>query len=181
MNISPEEFGKLFSEFRREAFRLETLDDYSKSGGVDAYRAFLAGRPQPEEYKAAGWVTTVRDATQAGKRMYRVHILARPLSDYLRFELGWGYVRNQEAGEEFFILDTTDRSNPLAGVPDFWAFDERSVVTMQYGNGGEFLGAELIPEEQAQEWLKLRDVALGSAVPFRGWWERHKPRRTSEL
>ncbi|PZT72117.1 MULTISPECIES: DUF6879 family protein [unclassified Streptomyces] len=175
MNISPDEFGKLFTEFQREAFRLETLDDYSKSGGVDAYHVFLAGRPQPEEYKSAGWVTTVRDATQAGKRMYRVHILARPLSDYLRFELGWGYLRNQEAGEEFFILDTTEQPNPLEGVPDFWAFDESSVVTMQYGDGGEFLGAELIPEEQAGEWLERRDAALSNAVPFRDWWEQHKP------
>ncbi|MFD4631407.1 DUF6879 family protein [Streptomyces sp. NPDC058284] len=175
MNISPEDFGNLFKEFQREAFRLETLDDYSKSGGVNAYHAFLAGKPQPEEYKSAGWVTTVRDATQAGKRMYRVHILARPLSDYLRFELGWGYVRNQEAGEEFFILDTTEQPNPLEGVPDFWAFDERSVVTMQYGDGGEFLSAELAPEEQAQEWIEYRDAALSNAIPFRDWWEQHKP------
>ncbi|MFE6778297.1 DUF6879 family protein [Streptomyces sp. NPDC057702] len=175
MNISPDAFGKLFEEFEREAFRLETLDDYSKSGGVDAYRAFLAGDPQPVEYKTAGWVATVRDATRGGKRMYRVHILVRPLTDYLRFELGWGYVRNQEAGEEFFVLDATDTPNPLVGVPDFWAFDERTVVTMQYGPGGAFLGAELVAEEQAQEWLDLRDTAMRHAVPFRDWWERHQP------
>ncbi|MBB5933765.1 DUF6879 family protein [Streptomyces zagrosensis] len=175
MNISPEDFGNLFKEFQREAFRLETLDDYSKSGGVEAYQAFLAGKPQPKEYKSAGWVETVRGATQSGKRMYRVHLLSRPLSDYLRFELGWGYVRNQEAGEEFFILDTTDQPNPLEGVPDFWAFDESTVVTMRYGNGGDFLGAELIPEEQAQEWLERRDSAMSNAAPFRDWWEQHKP------
>ncbi|MFF1376468.1 DUF6879 family protein [Streptomyces sp. NPDC058308] len=175
MNISPEDFGKLFNEFEREAFRLETLDDYSGSGGVDAYHAFLAGKPQPEEYKSAGWVTTVRNAARAGKRMYRVHILSRPLSKYLRFELGWGYMRNQEAGEEFFILDTTEQANPLKGVPDFWSYDERSVVTMQYGEGGKFLGAELVPEGQASEWLERRDMAMSLAVPFRDWWEQHKP------
>ncbi|KOG91738.1 DUF6879 family protein [Streptomyces varsoviensis] len=175
MNISPEDFGNLFEEFQQEAFRLETLDDYSKSGGVAAYHAFLAGKPQPEEYKSADWVRTVRDATRAGKRMYRVHILSRPLSDYLRFELGWGYVRNQEAGEEFFILDTTEQPNPLAGVPDFWAFDERTVVTMQYSDAGEFLGAEKIPEAQAQEWLERRNSAMRAATPFPDWWQQHKP------
>ncbi|MFF2805707.1 DUF6879 family protein [Streptomyces sp. NPDC058000] len=175
MNIAPEDFGKLFTEFEREAFRLETLDDYSKSGGVDAYEAFLAGKPQPESYKSSGWVTTVRDATQAGRRMYRVHILNRPLSDYLRFELGWGYVRNQGAGEEFFILDTTEQVNPLDGVPDFWAFDERVVVSMKYGDAGAFLGAEIAPEGRAQEWLERRDTAMNHAVPFPEWWDRHKP------
>ncbi|MFD7066881.1 DUF6879 family protein [Streptomyces sp. NPDC059913] len=175
MNISPEEFERLFKEFQREAFRLETLDDYGKSGGVDAYEAFLAGKSQPESFKTSGWVTTVRDATQAGKRMYRVHVLSRPLTEYLRFELGWGYVRNQEVGEEFFILDTTDRPNPLEGVPDFWAFDERTVITMRYDNAGGFLGADSVPEHQAQEWLTRRDTALAAAIPFRDWWERHNP------
>ncbi|MHC0433136.1 DUF6879 family protein [Streptomyces sp. O3] len=175
MNISPEDFGNLFSEFQREAFRLETLDDYSKSGGVEAYQAFLTGKPQPEEYKSAGWVRTVQDATQTGRHMYRVHILSRPLSDYLRFELGWGYVRNQEAGEEFFILDTTEQPNPLEGVPDFWMFDERTVVTMRYSDDGEFLGAELIPDRQAHEWIEHRDSAMNNAAPFRDWWRQHKP------
>lgn len=87
-----------FNDFEREAFRLETLDDYSKSGGVDAYRAFLAGEPQPEDYATADWMTTVGNAVQSGRRIYRVHILARPLTDYLRFELSWGYRRNMMAG-----------------------------------------------------------------------------------
>jgi hypothetical protein len=171
VSIPPEDFDRLFRTFEREAFRLETLDDYSQSGGVDAYRAFLAGEPQPESYKSAGWVTTVRNATEAGKRMYRVHVVNRPLTDYLRFELGWGYVRNQEAGEEFHILDITEQPNPLADVPDFWMFDESSVVSMRYDDGGKFLGADIEP--YAAAWIKRRDAALASAVPFPAWWEQH--------
>lgn len=171
MSIPPEDFDKLFRTFEREAFRLETLDDYSQSGGVDAYRAFLAGEPQPESYKSAAWVTTVRNATGAGKRMYRVHVVSRPLTDYLRFELGWGYVRNQAAGEEFYILDTTEQPDPLDGVPDFWLFDESAVVSMQYDDAGRFVGADVEPDAEA--WIKRRDAALASAVPFPAWWEQH--------
>lgn len=172
MSIPPEDFDKLFRTFERDAFRLETLDDYSQSGGVDAYRAFLAGEAQPESYKSAAWVTTVRNATGAGKRMYRVHVVSRPLTDYLRFELGWGYVRNQAAGEEFYILDTTEQPNPLADVPDFWMFDESSVISMRYDDGGKFLGADVEPDPAV--WVKRRDAALASAVPFPEWWEQHK-------
>ncbi|MEV0266820.1 DUF6879 family protein [Streptomyces sp. NPDC050617] len=176
MNISPEDFGKLFDDFQREAFRLETRDDYSKSGGVAAYKAFLAGEGQPEGYESAEWVTTVQDAVRSGKRMYRVHVLSRPLSDYLRFELAWGYHRNQAVGEEFFILDTTERDNPLEGVPDFWAFDEHSIVPMRYSEDGKFLGAEVLSgSPEAAEWLEHRDVAMSHAVPFRAWWDRYAP------
>ncbi|MGW2581115.1 DUF6879 family protein [Streptomyces virginiae] len=170
MSISPAEFEKLFSNFRREAFRLETLDDYSGSSDPEMIRVFLAGEPQPDNYNQE-WADEVHGNIKAGKRMYRVHILSRPMTDYLRFELGWGYRKNAKAGEEFFILDTTDQPNPLEGVPDFWMFDESSVVSMNYGEGGKFLGAE--SHSDPAEWMTRRDLALSRAVPFAEWWERY--------
>ncbi|GAA2915450.1 hypothetical protein GCM10020221_08990 [Streptomyces thioluteus] len=169
MNISREEFEKHFTDFQREAFRLETLDDYSGSSNPAYLRAFMAGEPQPPNYNQE-WVDDVRANAQAGKRMYRVHILSRPLTDYLRFELGWGYAKNAEAGEEFFILDTTERPNPLAGVPDFWMFDESSVVSMNYGENGKFHDAE--SRSDVSRWIEYRDVALANSVPLQEWWER---------
>ncbi|ROR37955.1 DUF6879 family protein [Kitasatospora cineracea] len=170
MRISGEEFGGLFNSFQREAFRLETLDDYTGSSKAESIRAFLAGEAQPEDYNQE-WAEEVRANVQSGKRMYRVHILSRPLTPYLRFELGWGYTKNARSGEEFFILDTTDRPNPLEGVPDFWVFDETAVVTMEYGPGGSFVGADSQPD--AAEYLEYRDAALSYAEPFAEWWERY--------
>lgn len=163
-----------FTAFERDAFRLETLDDYSQSGGVEAYQAFLAGRDQPESYKAAAWLTTVRNATAAGKRMYRVHILSRPLTDYLRFELSWGYRRNMTAGEEFFILDTTERDNPIPDAPDFWMFDDSTVGMMAYDGAGKYLGSEFLSDEdRLAEFRHYRNTALAHAVPFTDWWAQH--------
>ncbi|WEV27126.1 hypothetical protein OYE22_19430 [Streptomyces sp. 71268] len=170
MNISTDEFGKLFTTFEREAFRLEALDDYSGSSDPEMIRAFLAGEPQPVDYNQQ-WVGDVRRSTAAGRRVYRVHVVSRPLTDYLRFELGWGYTKNQTAGEEFFILDTTDQENPVPGVPDFWMFDESQVASMNYGEQGEFLGAALEPDPE--DWVRVRDTAMRHAVPFPDWWERH--------
>ncbi|MEW2588028.1 DUF6879 family protein [Streptomyces virginiae] len=173
MTTSSKTLGDWFNDFSGEAFRLETLDDYSKSGGVDAYHAFLAGEPQPEDYKNAGWVTTVGDAVRSGKRIYRVHILARPLTDYLRFELSWGYRRNMTAGEEFFILDTTSQEHPIPDAPDFWLFDERVIGAMNYDGQGKYLGADFLGEEELPRFLTYRDTALAHAVPFPEWWAKH--------
>ncbi|MGW4891259.1 DUF6879 family protein [Kitasatospora sp. NPDC004240] len=173
MTTSPKTLGDWFSEFNREAFRLETLDDYSQSGGVSAYHAFLSGEEQPEDFKAADWVTTVADATRAGRRMYRVHVLARPLTEYLRFELGWGYHRNMEAGEEFFILDVTDRENPVAGAPDFWLFDDETGAEMNYDGHGKYLGADFTTGDRVALFKKYRDIALANSVPFTDWWAEH--------
>ncbi|MGW3113531.1 DUF6879 family protein [Streptomyces sp. NPDC001091] len=172
MISSSSTLAERFKTFEREAFRLEILDHYNIPSSAENLRAFLAGESQPSDYNA-GWVETVSAATRAGKRMYRVHIVSRPLTDYLRYELGWGYVKNMTAGEEFFILDTTDKSNPLEGVPDFWLFDENAPVVMNYDEAGTFLGPEFLPAERAAEFVSARDAALAHAEPFPEWWAKH--------
>ncbi|BBA99798.1 hypothetical protein RVR_6575 [Actinacidiphila reveromycinica] len=169
---SSNSLGDLFDSFKHEAFRLETLDDYSASGNVDAFRTFLSGGPQPKDYNAE-WVAEVEAATRSGKRIYRVHVLKRPLTPYLRFELGWGYRKNSTAGEEFFILDTTDGHSPLADVGDFWLFDSTEAATMRYDESGRFLGAEIVPLPRSAEYVTYRNVALDHAQPFAPWWEQH--------
>ena len=172
MTTSSSALGELFDTFEREAFRLETLDDYGKSGNIDAYRAFLAGGQQSDDYNAS-WVEEVRSHTGKGKRVYRVHILSRPLTDYLRFELGWGYRKNMSGGEEFFILDTTDRPSPLENVPDFWFFDSETVAVMNYDETGKFVGSDVLPSERTAEFIRHRDTALAHAEPFSDWWAKY--------
>ncbi|MGA5008524.1 DUF6879 family protein [Streptomyces koyangensis] len=172
MKSSSNSLGDLFDSFQHEAFRLETLDDYSRSGNVTAYHAYLAGEPQPAGYNA-GWVDEVRSHTEKGKRIYRVHILSRPLTEYLRFELGWGYRKNMAGGEEFFILDVTGKPNPLAGVPDFWCFDSDSVAVMNYDDAGKYPGSDVLEPERAAEFTRYRDMALTHAEPFTAWWAEH--------
>ncbi|MEV7021735.1 DUF6879 family protein [Kitasatospora sp. NPDC093558] len=173
MTTSSRTLGDWFSAFNQDAFRLETFDDYSRSGGVAAYRAFLAGEEQPEDYKTSDWVDTISDAVQAGKRMYRVHILSRPLTDYLRFELGWGYHRNMAAGEEFFILDTTGQKNPIPEAPDFWLFDDETIAAMKYDGNGKYLGADFLDSGRLAEFRAYRDTAMAHAVPFAEWWAQY--------
>ncbi|MFS7872937.1 DUF6879 family protein [Streptomyces asiaticus] len=172
MTSSSKNLGELFDSFEREAFRLETLDDYSGSGNTEAYRRFLAGEPRPESYNDE-WVAELRSHTSKGKRIYRVHILSRPLTPYLRFELGWGYRTNQAGGEEFFILDTTDKANPLDGVGDFWLFDSGTPVAMYYDDAGAVTGRETLPEARSSEFVAYRDAALTHAEPFSEWWAKH--------
>lgn len=162
----------MFDGFRQEAFRLETLDDYSRSGNVDAYRRFLDGEPIPDGYNA-DWLDEVGTWTRSGRRVYRVHVLGRPLTPYLRFELSWGYVTNATAGEEFFILDVTDGINPLENSGDFWLFDSTTAVSMNYTDDGGFAGAEVLPDDVGPEYAERRDVALARAVPFADWWTKH--------
>ncbi|MFD9823177.1 DUF6879 family protein [Streptomyces violascens] len=83
------------------------------------------------------------------------------------------------AGEEFHILDVTDRPNPLQGVSAFWLFDGREPVILNYDENGAFTGPTFVPAAtplptgEEFEYATYRSVALAMSVPFTEWWEKH--------
>ncbi|WP_327189486.1 DUF6879 family protein [Streptomyces xinghaiensis] len=160
--LTGDEFGRLFQEFQRTAFRLETLSVYDIEEERDEFAAFLAGEPMPPEWSDNPWV---RSMTDLGKSVSRVHVLRSPLTDYLRYELS-AYPGNITAGEEIGIIDLAQRT--VDGLPehDFWLFDDARVYRMHYTPAGRFVGAELLPAHRLPEYRRYRDIARAHAVAF---------------
>src|SRR5688500_481994 len=71
-----QEFGRAFWDFRRSAFRLETLPQYLVDSEKEPFAEFLAGRPlPPPEAENAEWRDIVATNVAAGKTMQRIHVL----------------------------------------------------------------------------------------------------------
>ncbi|MEU6927275.1 DUF6879 family protein [Streptomyces sp. NPDC046631] len=155
--------------FEWTAFRLETLAVYDVEEEAEEMARFLADEPMGPEWDDDPWV---RSMTDRGKRVSRIHVLASPLTDYLRYELA-AYPGNVTAGETIGILDKAEQD--VTGLPDhdFWLFDDRDVYRMHYAPEGAFTGAELLPAHRLAEYRGYRDRALAEAVPFADHWERH--------
>ncbi|MGF1427681.1 DUF6879 family protein [Kitasatospora sp. LaBMicrA B282] len=167
MLLAGDEFNRLFQQFESSAFKMETRDRYNVDGERDEFRAFLDGKEMPEDWEDSPWV---RSMIEAGKTLQRVHILRSPLTDYLRFELGWGYVGNLRAGEDIRIIDLADRN--IAGLPDhdFWLFDDAKVYRMHYGDDDEFLGAEPLSQDSLEKYRAYRDTSWENATPYSEYW-----------
>jgi hypothetical protein len=167
--LSREEFSGLFTSFASSAFRLETLPEYRVEGEVAEFELFLQGKPLPPDGNEA-WCRVVSAATQAGKRMQRVHIVPSRLTPYLRFEIEWGYLYSAEAGEDVLLLVHDQPARLFGGWPvhDFWVFDDRTCVRMHYDEGGRFRFGERVDDRAAVEaYGRARAVALDHAVPLR--------------
>jgi hypothetical protein len=153
-----------FDGHEREAFRLETRQSY----GVESERA------EYDHYLATGeldipdsdqWLTRLRRFRETGRWVGRVHVLHRPLTDYLRYEFAvYGFTVT--AGEDVRILDVTDMPDPGLPKQDFWLFDERSVVVMEYDDDGNQLGRELLEHINPAPYVAWKHLALDHAVPF---------------
>lgn len=120
------------------------------------------------------WYEFMAEQVAAGKRFYRVRIVASPLNEYLRYEFGWGYPHYEKRGSEVFVLDVTERGRP-DGLPDedFYLLDDERVLRMHYDDEGIFLGASYAPAEELPRYRRYRDLGMAAAVPFPEYWAAH--------
>lgn len=170
-SVTNAEFDSLFTSFAHTAYRLETLQGYDVSYEDESYAAFLAGQPMPTDVAKNEWTTMIAGATRSGKSFRRVHVVNEPLTDYLRYEIGWSYGPNVGAGEGIGII--VGKPGNL-GLPDhdYWLFDSRDLWIMDYDEDGKFLSAELVEDPAViVQHCYWRDKALHLAVPYADYVE----------
>ncbi|MFE4516979.1 DUF6879 family protein [Kitasatospora sp. NPDC056783] len=171
MLLDGDDWQRVLHGFARSAFRLETLPAYKVAGEAEEIEEFLNGnRIDPDTY-TSGWTDRLKAHTAAGRTVQRVHIVTRPLSDYLRYEFMY-YEPHAKAGEDIRILDLTDRSNPGLPNQDFWTFDDSTVVLMNYESDGTQIDRVLVEGdvEQYREWQR---IAVAESVPFADYAKEH--------
>jgi hypothetical protein len=179
-DVTSAEFDALFASFEHTAYRLETLQAYDVSYEVEPYQAFMAGHPRPRDSSKDQWVSMIRDAVAAGKVFQRVHVVIEPLTDYLRYELGWSYPPNVEAGEDIRVLvaqpgkwPMSSRGEILPHLRDYWLFDSSDLWVMEYADDGRFLYIEQVTEPaMIVTAARRRDAALHYAIPYSDYMRR---------
>ncbi|MET7617087.1 DUF6879 family protein [Streptomyces sp. NPDC005408] len=158
------EWKAYFRNFKRSAFRLEVHQLYTMPTEAETLRSFLADEPKPDDFNAA-WHETVRGQRSSGRTMTRAKLVRRPLTDYSRYLFGWAIPGNVEAGEDYRIVDVTERDVDLPNQ-DFWMFDETTVVHLNYRPDGTQINRELIHSPDLSQYLAWRDQALEGSIPF---------------
>ncbi|MDT0441631.1 DUF6879 family protein [Streptomyces johnsoniae] len=165
MLLDGEDWRRFFDAFEREAWRFEAQPTYTMPKEQENVARFLRGEEKPADHNAR-WHERVRGHIESGKRIGRVRIVRRPLTDYQRYQCAWGIPGNIAAGEDIRILDVTreDFGLPLS-TRDWWMFDESRIVHLRFREDGTRIDREVYAgdPEPYREWKR---VALENAVPF---------------
>ena len=164
MLLERDEWQKYFHTFERSAFRLEVHQVYTMPREQERFEQFLRGEETPPSFNTA-WHDTIRSNIAAGKTMTRVKLVRRPYTDYTRWLMGTGVPRNVEAGEEYRIIDITEREVDLP-EQDFWMFDDKRVVNLNYRPDGTQINRELLESPDLEQYHRWRDLALKESIPF---------------
>ncbi|CAL9465715.1 DUF6879 family protein [Streptomyces albus] len=165
MLLDGEEWRRFFDAFEHEAWRFEAQPTYTIPKEQANVARFLRGEDKPADHNAR-WHERVRGYVESGKRIGRVRIVRRPLTDYQRYQFAWGIPGNIAAGEDIRILDVTRGTFglPLSGR-DWWMFDDSRIAHLHFRPDGTQINRESYEGDTApyREWKRL---ALEHAVPF---------------
>jgi hypothetical protein len=157
----------LYRTCRISACRLETLQHYDVSGDEERQRAFLAGDPLPPPRQGkADDLALIADLRRRGRDVGRVHVVDRPLSDYIRYELAV-YAENAAAGEDVLIADRSAHPELEGLARDFAIFDSETVVLFDYDDSGRVRGYRVADDcETVEGCLAEYGLAAARSLPL---------------
>ena len=155
---------ELFESFTAYAFRLEGLSNYVTPEGDEVVSAFARGENLPDGFNDP-WVALIKAAAARGAKMERLRFVSESPTFYERLELEAAYVPGVLAGEDIRTLPRDQYEFPA----DFWAFDDKWIGVLNYGQDGEYFGADVIPAtpdhlEMVGRW---REVYRTEATPVK--------------
>lgn len=159
----------LYRACTTSAWRVEARQHYDADIDHARFKEFAAGRPLPPPGTAKlADLALIRQLHDTGRTAGRVHVVSRPLSPYLRYELA-AYAENAAAGEDVRIADLSACPELSAIAEDFTLFDHEqphaSYVLFGYGDDDRVHGYTHTARDVAHRTWQLR-VALGCAVPL---------------
>jgi hypothetical protein len=171
VQITRDEFERLFETFEHSAWRLETQGVYREDEEREPLRRFLAGEPEDFEWMR-DWFDWTRRITGDGRYIGRVRVLTDPLTDYLRFELAFT-PQAVDAGEDIRLLPVLVARELALPEHDYWIFDDRLAAVLHFGDTG-IASVDLIDEPAVVDrYCAARQRAVGAAVAFREWAGAH--------
>lgn len=162
----------LYRDCSLSAWRIEVLQDYAVPGDEERQRAFHAGEPLPPPGPGKrDDLALIARLTASGRTIGRIHVIDRPLSDYVRYELAV-YAENAAAGEEIRVADRSLYPELGEITADFAIFDaetsdDAAVILFGYDEAGLVRGYQVASDaetlERCRDWL---DLAYAYSVPL---------------
>jgi len=157
-----------------QLFRMERLPWYHVPSQNADREAWLAGRFDPAQVMA--WATRLAAERARGMISQRLRVIGASVTDDEAMSLH-AALPIISRHEEVRILRHGEHPVPAVVDHDYFVVRPAAggvfVIAMRYTDGGAFLGAEVIPDDRHEPYL--REQALGWAIgePYADWWAAH--------
>lgn len=167
------EWDKLWNSMKEEWFKIEVLQDYSAEDDSPSLRAWKDKDRQKsielmKENTNREWIEKAHKTIKKGVKLIRIHIVERPLSQYVEWEIEhYKNINTSQVGEQVFLVEKPDIKNLNLPKGDIMLFDRKFAVANTYNANGLMVAATIYDaNDDISEFLNLRDKLLEIAKPL---------------
>ncbi|MBI2107259.1 hypothetical protein HYT57_04720 [Candidatus Woesearchaeota archaeon] len=171
--------ANFLSKIKNEAFRLELLPCYDIEKERESFKKFEKGVEVQSDKELLQFCKIISNFAGQGKKIIKVHVIPKRLTNYLRFEIETGYLPQSKAGAEIYLIYSDMYKNLLAenfNPIDFWIFDNKAVIELIYNKEGKFLRERMIKDKGLLElYINLKNNLVKNAIPLNEWLNKNLP------
>jgi hypothetical protein len=171
-------WNKLWNNTQFEFFKCEVRQCYEEPTEIELLDLFRANKfdelrcllQQDVDTEGSIW----REAKSRGIRFIRIHVLCKPLSDYLLFELE-AYKIQSVAGEEIYLVpwESIDASLQVE-LRDFMLFDRKYALVPSYDQQNKLSGGLVTDEpDQIRRISATAKSLLASGISLDSYISKH--------
>lgn len=166
------EYWKTYwSKMSVEFFKVEALQSYNAEEALQSpsYRLWSEGdRSGSIELMRNGGTTIAKQSDDKHILKRRIHIVERPYSSYLEWEImHYKLVNIPMRGDRVFLV-AADSIRDLVIPGDFMIFDDEWVANSHYDKNGIMTGMDFYDKgEDISQFLKLKQLLLAQATELK--------------
>ncbi len=166
----PKTFKELWEGAKTEIFRLELLNAYNIDYEAEAFKRYKQGKPinslDVPGFKE--WLSKLEEKTKDGVAIVDIQVLDLPMSDYIQFGISGASFFAEEKGEKFLFVERKNVSKLITNFPDYWMFDSKTVMTMNYDSNGRLIsqGKPIDDSKEILRYLELKNKLLRVGIPM---------------
>ena len=170
-----EEGSKKWDDFwnslKEEWFKVEVLQDYSGEDHGESLSLWLEGKKEESmavlmKQDNQEWKKALEDTKDAKK--IRLHVVERPLTAYLEWEVEVYKRQNIPLGEEVYLVEKTDVIHLEIPDGDFMLFDNKKAIKNTYDKTGKCYQYDFYDEgNDISKFLHLKSELIRFAQPLK--------------
>lgn len=170
-------FQTLWDGAKHEIFRLQLLNTYWEDTRLPTFKEFMAGKPV-DYINSPGyreWAVGMAKKRDEGVKIINLQVLDLPLSDALRF--GIGFLRiSEENGQHTLFVERQDVKETIKGFEDYYLFDSQVALPIIYDKDveGRFIKfGSPVRGQTASRYVEASVALVKAAVPMEEFLRNH--------
>jgi hypothetical protein len=143
----------------------------------EAFDRFMDGKPvnfmEIPGFKE--WIAGIAKKRASGARIINLNVLDLPLSDYIRFGINSLRI-SKKSGQESRFVERKQVLPLTRGFQDFWLFDSKTVMLVNYDKEGHFLSESnpITDPEVVSKHILVRDGLVEASLPMEAFLRQNK-------